>query len=383
MSAYPTIIDCISISTYSTLSEIEIAWKKLENTGIAMAFQKYEWCKTWVEHMAPAVGASPLIVCGRDVAGEVVFILPFQKREIGKVRVLEWLGQQSGTACGGLYTDSFCSETGQNWFNKNFRNVLNLLGHLEALNLRHMPKTILGRLNPLAILHQSPSANASFVLNLQKQYEVILQAKRSSRSISKMRRRDERLEQSGALTFDILSGDAADSALQLGLLHKNLQLKKAGVASVFDHHDIEFYRQVLRADKKLLRVFRLQLNGNTLATMVGATADTNFWLLISALAPDIDLQFSPGDYLLRRTISICCAEGISIYDFSLGEQSYKQLWADERVLYFNSIRALNYRGQLFAVSNRLTEAVKRFAKHNTRIREFYYEARQRLRGKKN
>ena len=348
-----------------------------------MAFQKYEWCKAWVKHMAPAVGASPLVVCGRDVAGEVVFILPFQKRKVGKIRVLEWLGQQSGTACGGLYTTAFCAELGQVWFNKNFRHVLNLLGHLEAINLRHMPKTIFGRLNPLAILHQSLSANASIVLNLQQHYEAILQAKRSSRSISKMRRRDERLEQSGTLSFEVLSGEAAESALQLVLLHKNLQLEKAGVSSGFDHNSVEFYQQVLRVDTKLLRVFRLQLDGNTLVTMVGATAGTNFWLLISALAPNIDLQFSPGDYLLRRTISTCCAEGISIYDFSLGEQSYKQLWADDLILHFNSIRALNYRGQLFALSSRLTEAVKRFAKNNTSIREFYYEARQRLRGNKN
>ena len=347
-----------------------------------MAFQNYEWCKTWIDQVAPSVDAIPLVVCGRDAAEKMIFILPFQKREVGRLRLLEWLGQQNGTACSGLFDNSFCSESGQAWFTQNLSQILNFLEPLEAINLRHMPKTIVGKLNPLAVLHQTLSANASFILDLQPHYEAILQTKRSSRSISKMRRRDERLEQSGKLTFDVLASIEAEAALEMGLLHKNLQLKNAGVGNVFNQSDFEFYRQILRTDPRLLRVFRLQLDGKTSATMVGAQAGTNFWLLISALAPDIDLQFSPGDYLLRRMIAHCCSEGISIYDFSLGEQNYKQLWADQRILYFNSIQALRYRGLFFSAINNMSEAAKRLVKQNSHLREFYYEQRRRLSGKK-
>ncbi len=116
--------------------------------------------------------------------------------------------------------------------------------------------------------------------------------------------------------------------------------------------------------------------------MVGVISGGRFWLLISALAPNIDLQFSPGDYLLRRTIVYCCEAGIDTYDFSLGEQSYKQLWADNLVEHYNFVVALSFGGALFAHGSRVLEFVKRHIKKNTHLNALYLNLRRRLKGTK-
>ncbi len=360
------------------MSEIATEWKELQSSGLALPFQNYEWCKAWVNHGAKDFAIKQCIMCGRDQAGEITFILPFQMRSILGCQSLEWLGQQTGIACDGIYAEPFCSSQGENWFTSNMAALLLLLGPVDVLNLRNMPTTLMGRPSPLAILHQSQTANASFVLDLQADYETLLAKKRSSRSISKMRRRDERLEKSGTLTFESLRGGSATNALIEGLNHKNLQLNQTGAGVVFKDIDIKYYLQILQTQPQLLEVFKLRLNGKTLATMFGAKANGYFCLLISALAPDANLQFSPGDYLLRRTIAYCCSNQFSTYDFGFGDHEYKQVWADHRVVHFNAIKAQSFRGIAIALVSNLTELAKRKVKKNIQLRNAYYYLRKRL-----
>ena len=360
------------------MSEIATEWKELQSSGLALPFQNYEWCKAWVDHGANEFAIKQSIVCGRNHLQNTTFILPFQKRSILGCESLEWLGQQAGIACGGIYTEPFCSPQGETWFTSNMASLLLLLGRVDVLNLRNMPTTLMGRLSPLGILHQSQTANASFILDLQTNYEALLAKKRSSRSISKMRRRDERLEESGTLTFESLQGAAAKDALIEGLHHKNLQLNQTGAGVVFKDIDIKYYLQILEAQPQLLDVFRLRLNGKTLATMFGAKTNGYFCLLVSALAPDANLQFSPGDYLLRRTIAYYCYNQFSAYDFGFGEQEYKQIWTDHPIVHFNAIKAQSFRGIAIALVSNLTEQAKRKVKQNLCLRKAYYYLRKRL-----
>ena len=114
--------------------------------------------------------------------------------------------------------------------------------------------------------------------------------------------------------------------------------------------------------------------------MVGIKTNGHFWLLISSLAPDVNLQFSPGDYLLRQTISHCCSNGISVYDFAFGEQDYKQLWADERLVHYNFIEAQSVRGFPLAMAYNFVQASKRIAKQNIFLKNAFYNLRQRMWG---
>ncbi len=382
MSAVTPILDDIAVLVCFEISEIESDWIELQNSGFALPFQNYEWCKAWVDQCAISYAIRPLIVVGRDSAGQIVFVLPMQMRGKWGCQILEWLGQDVHMPCGGVFSVPFLNEHGEIWFEKNFLKLVELLGSVDVLNLRNMPVKFFGKSNPLKILHKTETANASFVLNLSSSYECILAKKRSSRSISKMRRRDERLSESGFLEFDVLTGAEAQEALADGLAHKNLQLSQAGVGDVFGAADTKFYQQILVSQAALLEVFRLRLNGSTVATMVGVKTHDHFWLLISALAPDVNLQFSPGDYLLRQTISHCCENGISVYDFSLGEQDYKQLWADEHLVYYNYIKSQTLRGKLPAFSYYLLQATKRMVKQNTFLKNAFFEFRQRVWGTK-
>lgn len=382
MSAVTLILDSIAVSVCFELREIESDWKELQNSGFALPFQNYEWCKAWVDQCAITSAIRPVIVVGRGNAGQMVFVLPLQMRNKWGCQTLEWLGQDAHMSCGGVFNIPFLSEFGEIWFEKNFLKLVKLVGSVDVLNLRNMPAKFFGRSNPLKILQQTESANASFVLNLSPSYEGILAEKRSSRSISKMRRRDERLSESGHLEFEVLTGAAAQEALADGLAHKNLQLSQAGVGDVFGATDTKFYQQILVLQPALLEVFRLRLDGNTIATMVGVKLHDHFWLLISALAPEVNLQFSPGDYLLRQTISHCCENGISVYDFSFGQQDYKQLWADEHLVHYNYIKAHTLRGILPACSNYLLQAAKRMVKQNAFLKNAFFEFRQRVWGTK-
>ena len=372
-------LDGILISVEQSMVAFEAEWRSFDDTTSQLAFMTFEWCDTWLAQNAKSFGITPLIVLGTDGEGKTLFILPLQKRRSGGLIIVEWLGQQANSACSGLFSSSFLGET---WFAKNFAELTKLIGPFDAINLRNMPATLAGRSSPLTSLHRSKAANASFVTDLQTDYELLLRQKRSSRSISKIRRRDLRLQESGSLAFDVLQGDVALEAVLEGLKHKNEQLKLAGVGDVFTEKNENHYRQILANAPHVLQIFRLQLNGETIATMIGAKSGTTFWLLISALAPNANLHLSPGDYLLRRTIAYCCTAGIKSFDFCLGEQDYKQLWADHRVPHYNYMKAQKLKAVPYILALKSVEASKRFVKKNKVARNTFYMLRQTLRGVK-
>ena len=370
-------LDGIIISVEQSLVVPDSKWRLFDKSTVQLPFMTFEWCSAWLAQNADDFGISPLIVTGTDGEGKTLFILPLQKRRTRGLIIVEWLGQQGNSACSGIFNSTF---SGEAWFAENFANLMKLVGPVDAINLRNMPATLTGTSSPLASLHLAEAANASFVTALQPDYELLLRQKRSSRSISKIRRRDLRLEESGVLSVQVLEGDAAIDAVVEGLKHKNAQLKQAGVGDVFTEKNENHYKQILTDAPKMLQVFKLQLDGETIATMIGAKSGSVFWLLISALAPDANLQFSPGDYLLRRTIAHCCAAGVRSFDFCLGDQEYKQLWADQRVPHFNYIRAQKLRALPFVTALKSVEAVKRLVKKNVSVRDAFYMLRRYLRG---
>jgi CelD/BcsL family acetyltransferase involved in cellulose biosynthesis len=76
----------------------------------------------------------------------------------------------------------------------------------------------------------------------------------------------------------------------------------------------------------------------------------------------VSRKYSPGDIALRKTIGACCADGLSVLDFSAGDSPYKRAWADDIIGLKNLLAATNVLGlcwiSVFAAGVTLKRLIK-------------------------
>src|SRR5262245_46288562 len=80
----------IRLSIHDDLENLENDWRAFERTADCTVFQTYAWISAWLRNIGARKGVTPIVVAGRDAAGDLLFILPFAVETAG-VRKLTWL----------------------------------------------------------------------------------------------------------------------------------------------------------------------------------------------------------------------------------------------------------------------------------------------------
>ena len=371
---------------FNCLSEIEAIWRLAEQSGISTVYQSFDWCNTWLETVGVSRGISPLIVVGQTVFGETKFILPLQLRRGVGFSIVESLTAPQGAYAYGLFQKTFLEEGSSIWFGNHFPDVIAALPHHDVFRLSDSPAHMNGFANPLLSCGGFLAANQSHVMQLQGDFQVLLETKRTSETRRSLRKRDNKLEAAGKLEFGLPASAAeAQALLETMFAHQEKRLAEAGVHNVFSAQEREFIynlSKVTSSKGTLLRPYFLRLNGDVQAVLLGAHFGNCYWALISSLAESHYLKLSPGDYALRAMLKSLCEDGTTRLDFAAGDTAYKLNWSDQTVPLHLVLRASSICGLLVSSAMLLREKAKRFIKQNIALRDFSFKVRKLLSGRK-
>ena len=376
------VVGGFTVDVYFEIVCVEKDWRALEMAGHYTYYQTFAWCSSWARTVGISRKIQPLIIVAKNHDEDIAFILPFQISTRFGIKILEWLSQPENNYGTGLFSSPPLPSS---WFENNFAQLLAVLPSFDVVNFQNMPAMIGKAPNPLHHINQFAAANSSYVTTLHSDFDVLLLQKRSAKSISKMRRRDERLDELGVVSFEAEKpGTAAGLRLVEVCNDKDVQLSELGIHGVFAPEERAFLAQLQAqtiAGRPSMGIFRLALDGKTLSTLVGGLSGSTFWLMLTALAPQTPKQFSPGDILLRRTIEHCCTAGFDVFDFSNGEVGYKKIWCDDEVLLHNYFSARSIRGLPVAAALLGYHTLKRQFKKSPLLRRLFESARRKFRGK--
>lgn len=379
------VIADLKISVRGSLRDVKAEWQSLEGKALCSYFQSYEWCESWFEVFGAKNKITPVIVVARSPAGETQFILPMQIRMRFGLRVLEWLCQPENNYGFGIFNIHNPQQDYHAWLGNNIAKLLAALPNYDLAALENMPMHLLDKANPLTTLSRFVSADQSFFTKLQPDYDALHETKRTSKSISKIRRRDERLHELGALELEI-SNIYSDTpvALQKIIQHKSAQLAELGVRNFPAKNITAFFDTILKNNSPTasLHVFRLLQSGQTISGLIGARYAGTFWLMILTMAPGGPTQFSPGDYVLRKSIEWACDNGLKFYDFGVGYSNYKEHWADAELQLYNYYAAKTLKGLPLAALFMFYNVGKRLIKNTPFLKIVFFQLRKWLRGKK-
>jgi CelD/BcsL family acetyltransferase involved in cellulose biosynthesis len=375
----------LKISVSGSLHDGKGNWQNLQSQALCSYFQSYEWCESWCEVFADRFKITPILIVASSADGETQFILPLQIRKRFGVKVLEWLCQPENNYGVGIFNTQNPKLNCHEWLADNLTSILALLPDYDVASLENMPMNLLEKPNPLNAINRFASADQSFFTKLQPDFDALHEAKRTSKSIGKIRRRDERLLELGELKLEISNEyPEATVALQEIMQYKSAQLAELGVVNFPTESLTAFFNTILKNNSAAasLHVFELKQSGKTLSGLIGARFADTFWLMILTMAPNGPTQFSPGDYVLRKSIAWACENNLKFYDFGVGYSNYKEHWADTELQLYNYYAAKTYTGLPFAASLIFLNFTKRLIKNTPALKSFFFQSRKWLRGEK-
>jgi len=348
----------LSLMVFDRLPDAREDWIALRETAAVSPYQNYDYVAAWFETIGRARRLEPMIVVARDSDGRPLALFPLATREAAGLRVAEFLcGRESNFNIG-----LFHPGRGLDW-----RGLLLAAAHgrpkpPDLLYLRNQPRGFGAFENPLLGRDACPSPSFAYGTALPDNV-VALDCQTSGASRKKLRKKERRLTELGALVFEHgASGERAREIIAALIAQKSALLAAKGVAGVFDAPEMRaFLERACHAGA--LEVHALRLSERVIATYVGLAIDGRF----SALANSYDLdeeiaRCSPGDILLRAVMRDLVARGFDYFDLGVGEARYKEAVCEETIALYDLVIPVTSRGALAAPLLRIFLGGKRRVK---------------------
>lgn len=372
----------LDITVHTKLEPLESDWRALETDPLASLHQGYEWCRSWVRAYD-----RPLAVLKGTAQGKAAFILPIEIENRHGVRIAKFIGADHSNINTGLFSAAFLEGAGGLDAGR-FAAILReaLQGKADVLLLQNMPLEWRGRENPLKLLPMVQNQNHAYQLPLLENFEATLKQLNAKSRRKKFRVQSKRLEAIGG--FDYIDGGSPaeqHALLDLFFRQKSERFRSLGLPDVFadaatkaflhglidirDGSDYGLEMHALRLkgefDGKVAAVSGISRKGDHVICQFGAI-DEN-------LVPDA----SPGEFLYWQMISGLQNKGVALFDFGLGDQTYKRSWAPVETDHHDVVLPLSLKGRIAGTAHRAITRSKAYIK----ARPGFYRTAQRLRAK--
>ena len=342
------IIMRIEIEVFNSLKEARDAWLEFQRNGCLTVFQTFEWQKNCEAHSEMEGAGKTIIVALRAKDSSPLLLLPLFIREKWGLRILEWLGAGlvdygapiigSGALKGGLpepFTDIW---------NK----ILARIAPLDIVWLKRIPRFVHDFPNPIADLACDPYHTEGHFAELAGEWEEFLKSRTGSKTRSTRRRKARRLDEMGKISFQITDG--SDTGLlktvsRAMVCQKRKRYVETGApdflsrsarAAFFTDPDPSLVQS------GMLNISCLRLDGRVITAHWGMVYREKFYYYMPSFERGPWTAFSPGERLLEELFKWSFQKGVRIFDFTIGEESYKDRWCDstlELLQYFQAVSA--------------------------------------------
>ncbi|WP_169391267.1 GNAT family N-acetyltransferase [Stappia stellulata] len=325
------------IRAASDPAEVEAEWRALEINAFGTLFTTYDWLSSWYRLVGRPRGIRALIVVG-EIRGEPAFLLPLglTGKAKGTFTIGRFLGDFHGNQNSGLWRKDILAGIHTHSLHKALVELGRAHG-VDLFDLKYVPSTIDERIHPLIDQHAIESLNSIHAFPLSPDFETIYRARRSASARKKLRAKERKLSETGALRYE----RAVDAATASHFLHALVAQRSArqashGIPNVFHHADAHAFledqlQRALADGSDRFMIHALLIDGTVRATYLSGMRFGRFHAYTNSICESI-ANHSPGDLLLNAVIADACALGATTFDFGLGAERYKTAWADKELL---------------------------------------------------
>lgn len=351
------------ISVLKTFEEAKQVWSDFEKTSDCYVFQTYEWLYNWFKAVGNDINMKPCLVKVEAENGEPLMFLPLGIQKKYGVQCLTWMG--------GIVTDYHAPILGKNFSNVVdsvkfcylWEQIKDKLPQFDVIHFEKQPGKICEQYNPFLYLKCHPFREKSYAINMQKPQEDHVESKAKKNIQADSRRQMRRLAKIGNLRFKV-AGDFSDVNVLTSKMieQKARRYQETGMRNLFED---DMYRKFyLNTAKDLVQtgfvhVSGLFLDDVIIAIHLGLIYRNRFYYLMPSFEGGSWARYSPGRLLLEYLIKWCLDNRIEVFDFTVGDDSYKYYWANQEMKLYEYYESANLKGERYILLTKIKEYLKK------------------------
>ncbi|WP_159586309.1 GNAT family N-acetyltransferase [Chelativorans xinjiangense] len=257
---------------------------------------------------------------------------------------------------------------------------------IDMLSLERQRKTFEGLPNPTLALPHTMSPNIALAADLSGGLDAMLQTS-GKRKSKKHRAHARKFEAAGGYRrLEARNVEEVDALLDRFFTLKHARFAELGIADVFAAPEVRtrwrtLFRAALGQEAPPFVLHGLEVGGILRAVTGSSRTSDSIICEFSTFAQDELVSFSPGEFLFYENIQAACAEGLAVYDLSVGDEPYKRLWCGMETSHADVFAGLTLKGKLLAVGYRALVRLKRMVKNDPAAASLVRRLRRIARGR--
>ena len=320
-------------------------WENLELNSYNYCFQSYEWFENWVNNLRFNNQNYSLCIAVVKYKSKVICIFPFEIVEKFKLKILKWVGDNQSDYCSPILSKDYSFDKEK--FNYLFQEVLKVIKNIDIVYLIKQPENIYGLKNPFVLFLNNHLDSKTYYILLPKKWEDYNnQILKKNFHIQNLRKKKS-LKKIGNLKFKILNNkEEKIKILDKVFIQKNIRLTAKGTKDILKQHDLNFYKEFERKNLKNLKtqLSYLALDNEIMSIHWGIIYKKRFYYLLPSIKDSKFNKYSPGRLLVSLLIRWSISKKLEVFDFTLGEESYKKSWSNKDSYLYNYVKLNTLKG---------------------------------------
>ena len=329
-------ITSFKIRVTNELTDFADLWPRTDRCKSAhcYAFQCADFLEVWSDTIGRARRILTLFVAVFDGDGRPVLLLPLGIERKCGIRILRFL---DGGVCD--YNTPIVFEPKRAWqsdaVERMWRELIRALPRFDIAMFDKMPANICGLPNPLVRLG-GMAAELGHLTNMVGSWKEYVAGQLPYRRKSGQQRR--KLAKVGQVVFTVAETPAdRQRIIQVMMRQKSRRCIETGQGDELDRPGYRQYYVTMTERFNWpgpLHVSALEVDGETLSTGWSLIFNKRFLWLVTTFEGGQWKRFSPGRILLEHLLEWSFANGITMFDFGIGDEGYKLAYSDQKILLY-------------------------------------------------
>jgi CelD/BcsL family acetyltransferase involved in cellulose biosynthesis len=373
----------LHIEIAETMDAAEAPWRALlAQDCFATAYQDFDLCALWFEHVGAPAGYTPFVVIGRDSSGAPLFLWPLVRKSVAGCRVASFFCGRHANDGTTLWRRDVAASVARPGLQAIVKHIAAY--GVDALALHNQPTEVNGIANPLLLLPHQPAPDKSYSLSLEGKADEILARRYNSDTRRKIRRKERHLSDlPGYRYLRVTEPEQAERCVSEFLKQKAARLGARGISNAFDEPGMDAFmraacRKGLAEGSPLVEIHVLECDAEILALFSGIHDRHCFSTMFNSYTLSHHARMSPGLILLLKLVEDCTRRGFDRLSLGVGAAEYKLSLCDTIDQPFDSFIGLTARGHVFALTTKVVRAVKSTIKNNPRLWNLVSKGRAKL-----
>ncbi len=369
----------VSVEVASGLPALE-AYRALARDAVFAPPQSPHWVECWTREVNGDCTVATVMVDGR-----AAFALPLEIVPFGPLTIARFMGGSHANGNFAMTAPGTATPAPQTLKSALVAAFRHARPDIDMLCLERQAPALHGAANPLAVLPAGPSPNPALAVDLSGGFEAVLGRSNGSRKRKKHRSQTRKFEAAGGCAL-VRPGsrEESDRLLRAFFDMKSTRFADKGIDNVFADAKVQafffdLFGQCAGQERPQFLLRGLEIGGKLRAVNGCSRTADGLVCEFGTFRIDELASASPGSFLDFECIQAACAEGLSIYDFSVGDEPYKRQWCNVETEHFDIMLGLSARGRVAVTLMRTASSVKRRVKSNPTLWSLFKRLR-RLRG---